>query len=186
MTALSLSFVFIVPMLLAWSATVKKFLPILLLFPIAIDSYTLFFPGLKWVDIALLAWILCAFFYVRKIGPVTLLYGAQLVVQILINCLHVVLGDFRGGIFQIVVTPAHMYLPFLILVWILENRSPDLSRLWRSYNRLILPMTIIVGGLALVSGSVVDNMKQIPGVAASAGFVAVVYPIWLADRKSVV
>lgn len=188
MTELTLSFVFIVPMLLAWLLTVKKIFPILLLFPIVINSYTLFLnEGLMWADIGLLSWFLFAIMYASlspifgfKIGAVTYLWGALLVAQLLINVLHLSLGNFNGSIFQIVVTPLHMYLPLLVLVLILENRSADLDRLWRSYNRLIFPMLLVIVFLALVAGNVVDDLKQIPGVAGAAGFVAVVYPIWLA------
>ena len=171
-------------MLFVWALVYKRFFPILLFFPVAIDSYALFLhPGLMWKDIALIAWLLCAIIYVRKIGTLTMLWGAPLIGQISLNLMHVLVGDFQGGLAQIFITPLHMYLPLLVLVLILENRCVDVYRLWSRFNKLILPMAIIMTFMALVAGRFVDDIKQVPGVAASAGFVAVMYPFWVASNS---
>lgn len=168
-------------MLFLWVSVFKRVFPVLLLFPIAIDSYTLFFhPGLMWKDIGLIVWLLYAIIYVKKIGTVTLLWGALLIGQIFLNLLHMLVGDFKGGMAQIFITPLHIYLPLLVVVLILENRSIDVHKLWSQFNKLIFPMAIIMVFITLIAELFEHDIKQVPGVASTANLVAVGYPLWLA------
>lgn len=183
MTALPLSIFFIIGSFLVWAVFVRKIYPIILLFPVAIDSYSLIFPGLMWKDIALIFWILLAIIFVRKVGALTSFAGILLFIQLSINFGMLILGKFHGGFLNAIITPLHMYLPILILVALIENNTYCVEIIWDKYAQIIFWWTLILCVTILLSFGSVANAKQIPGVAASAGFLAVVHAYWLVSVK---
>lgn len=179
MTALSLSLIYISSLLAVWIVKIKKHYPILLFFPIAIDSYTLIYPGLMWKDVALFLWIISAIIYVRRIGFVSVLWSVLLLVQLSINLGHLANGAYGGGVIKALVTPLHAYLPGLVLIVLMENKIVGVDRVWAAYSRIIPALVVALIFTMLLSVNVVPNVKQIPGIAASAGFVAVIHAFWL-------
>lgn len=180
MSVLFLSLFFIGSNLYLLLFRIRSFYPVLLVFPALIDSYTLILPGLMWKDVALLFWVPWALIIVRRIGMISVLWGALLFTLLIINLIRIANGEYDGMTFSAILTPLHLHLPWFVLVLLLENRISGVERIWNEFHK-ILPVMVVIAFVVFAFASVMAlSTKDIPGVATSAGFASVIHAFWLA------
>lgn len=138
-------------------------------------------PGLKFIDLGLIIWIIIIWKYkMRKIGLFTKMFSVVLVVQIIINLFIFFQGNYVGGIFSVFITPLHLYLPYIVFMYILENLSGimDFKVFFEKYLKLILILFLlmVLAIFVLPSNLVIKNISYTVPVA---GFAAAVTPFIL-------
>lgn len=138
-------------------------------------------PGLKFIDLGLIIWIIIIWKYkMKKIGLFTKMLSVVLIVQIIINLFVFFQGNYVGGIVSVFITPLHLYLPYIVFIYVLENlyKKIDFKIFFEKYLQLIMVLfTLMILALLLLPPNLV--IKNISYTVPVAGFAAAVTPFIL-------
>lgn len=138
-------------------------------------------PGLKFIDLGLIIWIIIIWKYkMKKIGLFTKMLSVVLIVQIIINLFVFFQGNYVGGIVSVFITPLHLYLPYIVFIYVLENlyKKIDFKIFFEKYLQLIMVLfTLMILALLLLPPNLV--IKNISYTVPIAGFAAAVTPFIL-------
>ena len=174
---------YIAPLTIAWFISFPNVLRLILIFPMVIDGYTRLMPGLMWKDLALSVWILVAIISVKRIGIFSISLSFLMFYLIIRNLFALTLNEYSSSFLSIFVTPIHQFLPLLAFSLLIENLNVRVRSLEKRYLLFLVLTSLILMTIRFGFLGGFDNMKQIPGVSASANFFALISGYFLGNNE---
>lgn len=155
---------------------------LIILFPIMVQGYTGIIPGLFWLDIATVVWLLLAAFYVRRMGIFSVCFFGAFCFQVISNLYAIDHRQFVSlGEYDFIMTPLHLYMPLIVMYLMIENVKIDLLFFKKKYFILLVScFVIIVFNRILFAGAEGASLRSVvPIISSIAGFVSIVTPLVL-------